>query len=513
VTKLVGTKPAPLEAGLPVLEGLGGIWPSSSFYQQLQYKGPSYEGGCVVKLAAKKTCALVEYEHVVRMQALLPQNSLLASEVVVDVSLTLGLGTIQEPAFIPKGTVVDANLRVLILSPESFKELCGILRGRAPKVQVCAMALPLSLTLVLKGMHVSVGLDFWVQILETKSSLALYPYITSDSLHGGPAAANTPRKPFPRLVLPADSTPGKEGMALYSSAHAPLAVQCGTSQKVRMQVRDMPSLPAMAVNRLHPTVWTKAVPLKALRDTTGQQSDGDGKVPVQLVEAIPTSWQAWDSWSPSSVTVTGDQVEVSLAPACGATASVGLHMVCLQLSYALDDECMGGGGGAAECMPSNFGCRLENPNNPGRCFVTSAPSRCIHYLVTDAAATVVARHTAAPPLTPTPAPPPPPPPPLQPTLVPVGEAPQTVRHGNTTVHHVLDFPRGLHLPDPQVQIQRYHVPATSASLPPTQAPVCSGTPRAAVQHVATRQGATVEHQTHSCTCTKRACCQPHPAWP
>ena len=465
VRKLVGTKPAPLDAERPVLEGLGGIWPSSPFYQQLQYKGPSYEGGCAVKLAAKKTCALVEYEHVVRMQALLPQNALLASEVVVDVSPTLGLGTIQEPAFIPKGTMVDAHLRVLILSPESFKELCGILRGRASQVQVCAMALPLHLTLALKGMHVSVGLDFWVQILEPKSSQELYPYITSDSLHGGPAAANTPRKPLPRLVLPADSTPGKEGMALYSSAHAPLAVPCGISQKVRMEVRDMPSLQAMAVNRLHPTVWTKAVPLKAPRGTAGEQSDGDGKVPVQLVEAIPTAWQAWDSWSPPSVTVTGDQVEVSLAPACGATASVGLHMVCLQVSYALDDECMGGGG-VAGCMPSNFGCRLENPNNPGRCFVTSAPSRCIHYLVTDAAATVVARHTAAPSPTPTPAPPPPPPPPLQPTLVPVGEAPKTVSHGNTTVHHVLDFPRGLQLPDPQVQIQRSHVPAMSVSLPP-----------------------------------------------
>ena len=456
--QLVGSKPAPLDAQRPVLEGLGGIWPSSSFYQELQYKGPSYEGGCVVKLAAKKTCALVEYEHVVRMQSLLPQNAMLASEVVVDVSPTLRLGTIQEPAFIPKGTMVDAHLRVLILSPERFKELCGILRGRASKVQVCAMALPLNLNLALNGTSVSVGLDFWVQILEPKSSRALYPYITSDSLHGALAAANTPRNPLPRLVLPADSTPGNEGMALYSSSHAPLVVPCGTSPKVRMQVRDIPSLPAMAVNRLHPTVCTKAVPLKAPRGTTGEQSDEDGKVPVQLVEAIPTAWQAWDSWSPPSVTVTGDEVEVSLAPACGATASVGLHMVCLQVVYALDDEC-----GVAGCMPSNFGCRLENPNNQGRCFVTSAPSRCIHYLVTDAAATVVARHTATPPPTPTPAPPPPPPPPLQPTLVPVGEAPKTVSHGNTTVHHVLDFPRGLHLPDPQVQIQRSHVPAMSVS--------------------------------------------------
>jgi len=218
-----------------------------------------------------------------------------------------------------------------------------------------------------------------------------------------------------------------------------------------MQVRGLPSLAGLAVNRLHPTVLTKAVPVDALMSSAGVQSIGDAKVPVQLVEAMPTQWQPWDAWNATSVTVTEDQVVVKLAPACGVMASVGLHMVCLQISYALDDACMSAAGEAG-CQPSNFGCRLENPDAPGRCFVTTAPSRCIHYMVTDAGAAPVAHHTVSPPATPPP-PPPPPAPALQPELVRVGEPDEPVLHGNTSVHHVLDFPRGLQLPDPHVQIK------------------------------------------------------------
>jgi len=422
--------------------------------------GPWYEGGCVVQLAAKKTCALVEYEHVVRVQSLVPHNPLLPGQDGVGAAPTLKLGAMEEPGFIPEGTLVDAHARVLILSPQSCKALCSRVRGRAPNLQTCAIALPLSLTLALgvEGVEVSVGLDFWVQVLEPKSSQVLYAaamYQTSQSVH-----APYPRNPLPRLVLPADSTSGKEGMALYTGARAALAVECGTTQEVTMQVRGLPSLAGLAVNRLHPTVLTKAVPVDALMSSAGVQSIGDAKVPVQLVEAMPTQWQPWDAWNATSVTVTEDQVVVKLAPACGVMASVGLHMVCLQISYALDDACMSAAGEAG-CQPSNFGCRLENPDAPGRCFVTTAPSRCIHYMVTDAGAAPVAHHTVSPPATPPP-PPPPPAPALQPELVRVGEPDEPVLHGNTSVHHVLDFPRGLQLPDPHVQIKRLPAPEPCA---------------------------------------------------
>jgi len=120
--------------------------------------------------------------------------------------------------------------------------------------------------------------------------------------------------------------------------------------------------------------------------------------------------------------------------------------VCLQLLYALDDECAPAA--AAGCHPSNFGCRLENPGQAGRCYAMSAPSRCLFYTVTDSAQQATPRHTAPPAPRATPPPTTPPPAPSQPTIVAVAEPPVARSH----VHHVLDFVATLE--DPQQQLLR-----------------------------------------------------------
>ena len=433
----MGLKPSALPSR-PVLEGLGGVWPSLPMYNDLQYMGPSYQGGGVVQTAAKKTNALVEYEHVVKLHKLMPFDSLLPTEISQGTP-TFELGTLSAPAFMPDGTMLDTHEGVLVLSPAFYKDLCKTLRNRAPKLQVCAMALPVTVNVASGDLRVSVSLDFWVQVLEPKTMDHLY------TDHAEYVAY--PLNPLPRLVFPNDTTPGNEGMALYASAEKSLQMACDTTRELIMPVAGVPSLAALSVNRLHSTVWTRAVPLAA-----ATQSDDEARTPVTMLEPVPSAWHSSDAWDIAHVAVSGTDVKLTLAPKCDRKGSRGLQMVCLEVMYALDDHCMGDTN--VGCNPSNYGCRLENANSAGRCYATSAPSRCLYYTVTNPAETAVPRHTAPPMPAETLPPTTPPPAPTQPVIDAVAEPPvaQNVQH----IQHVLDLV--AHLPDPHIQIQRYPGP-------------------------------------------------------
>jgi len=454
VRMLVGTKPLALPHR-PVLEGLGGGWPNLPMYNELRYTGPSYQGG-VVQMAAKKTNALVEYEHVVKLQKLMPYDSLLLSEISHGTP-SFELGTVSSPAFMPAGTMIDSHEGVLVLSPASYKDLCLEVRGRAPELQFCAIALPVRVTVTAADGHtISASLDFWVQVLEPKKMEDLYSDISN--LKTMPEYMAYPPNPLPRLVFPNDTTLGNEGMALYTSATKSLHVQCGTTRVITMPVEGLPTLAALSVNRLKSTDWTKAVPLAE------SQIDSKAKNPVRLLDPVPSAWHASDAWDHEQVHVSGADVKLTLAPTCGRKGSRGLQMVCIQVTYALDDEDIGD-------VPSNYGCHLENPNTAGRCYATSAPSRCLYYTVTNQNDTAMPRHTAPPMPTPTPPPPMPTPAPTQPVIEAVAEPPAAVARANIT--HVLDLV--AHLPDPHAQIKSgelsmYFV-EDLAMLPLGQAPV------------------------------------------
>jgi hypothetical protein len=277
---------------------------------------------------------------------------------------------------------------------------------------------------------------------------SLYPYVAN--LASTPAYVPYPLNPLPRLVFPQDTTAGNEGMSLYSSADRPLQIACDATQIVNMQVAHVPTVAGLSVNRVGPPttsdslVWLKAVPLVAA------QTDTASIVPTTLLDAVPSAWHSSDAWDTNHVSVDGTGVKVTLAPKCSRSGSTGLQMVCLQVSYALDDVCMDSPAGP--CLhPSNYGCRLENPDTPGRCYAMSAPSRCLYYTVTNPAATAMPRHTAPPVPQATPPPPPPLPPPSQPVIEAVEEEPPTPA-AESHITHVLDLP--AHLEDPQVQIQR-----------------------------------------------------------
>jgi hypothetical protein len=161
-------------------------------------------------------------------------------------------------AFVPKNTVVDANEGVLILSPAACKELCTKVYTRAASLAVCAVALPVRMSVSMAGrgvggavrrLTVSVTLDFWVQILEPNSMATLYSY-NMPNVRTLTSFRASPANPLPRIVFPRDTTPGREGMALYSSAENALQLLCGAEQVVTMGVADVPSLAALSVNRL-----------------------------------------------------------------------------------------------------------------------------------------------------------------------------------------------------------------------------------------------------------------------
>jgi hypothetical protein len=397
-----------------VLEGLGGVWPSSSMYDKLRYMGPWYRAKGAVELSAKHTRALVEYEHVVKLQTLVPQDQLLPSLLDSHVTPTFEMGSIAAPGFVPDGTILDTEEGVVVLPPTSLRKLCQDIRRRAPTMPICAMALPVSVVVATSGVRVSAAVDFWVQVLEQKASQL---------------------NPLPRLVA---QEAGPLGEALYSSAADSLPLECGQTKEVKMRLENLPSLTALDVSEMHPSDTSRA---KAV-----DQPDAVFTSPVALIHPVPSAWHSSDAWDPAHVAVSGTDVTVTLAPKCGREGSRGLQTVCLQFIYMLDDECAPPP--ADDCNPSNFGCMLENPNTRGRCYVTSAPSRCIFYTVTNPAQTARPRHTAAPPPEATPAPTPPPPPPAQPTIQGVEDpvVPQT------HVHHVLDFASTLE--DQQRQMHR-----------------------------------------------------------
>jgi len=412
VSSMVGKPPSALDGSRPVLEGMGGIWPSSPMYDELRFMGPCYWGGGAVRLAAKHTKALVEYEHVVKLQTLVPHDHLLPSKLTAPSETTFAMGSLAAPAFVPAGTVLDTAAGMVVLPPGSYRRLCADIRRRAPTLSVCAMALPVTMTVSRGDVRVSVGLDFWVQVLQPTQLV----------------------NPLPRIVFPA----GGDGEALYTSAETSLHMDCSSVRQVAMQVANVPPLSALAVSQPHPTDQTRA---------TAVGPGFTATTPVSLLHPVPSGWHASDAWDPVHVAVSGNEVTVTLAPQCGAPSSRGLQMVCLQVVYALDDACAPPGA-ADGCNPSNYGCRLENPGEPGRCYAMSAPSRCLFYTVTDPNEEALERHTAPPAPQATPPPPTPPPAPTQPTIVAVAEPPVASSH----VHHVLDFVATLE--DPQQQIAR-----------------------------------------------------------
>jgi hypothetical protein len=450
VTTMVGRKPPAKSAGLPVLEGLGGVWPQEAMYDKLRFTGPAYHGGGVVRLGAKHTRGLVEYENVVRLQGFAPRDRLPGGiqypgklemagngngSAQGPHSLAYEFGGLSAPAFIPDGTMLDAREGMLVLSPGSYRGWCAATRARAPGLAACAMALPIRLRARMPGVHVWVDVNFWVQILETSN------------------------RPFPHLILPRDDTPGNEGLSRYTSPEGALPMVCDTFQSITLEVRNVPTVAELNVSRPHPSnpLWK---PHFQQASPMADVNSFDWVIPNTLFQVVPSGWQSSDAVVRVEAerkqilnnTQVVHEVKITFAPVCAHSGSSGLQMLCLQLVYALDDSanwCAG----SQPCLPSNFGCRLENPNAPGRCFVTSVPSHCLYFTVNKTTAVPITRHSVTPPPQKTTSLATTTPPPRQPTITAEPLAAPSMPSLAEHVQHVLDLVATL--PDPLKQIQRY----------------------------------------------------------
>ena len=425
VTTLQGKRPVAKSSKLPVLEGLGGTWPDLPFYEQLRTMGPWYGGGGAVRLAAKRTPARVEYEHVVHLQHFLPGNALLPSLLALGAP-TFELGTLPEPAFVPAGTLLDPSEGVLILPPGPYKSMCTDARTRAPDIKVCATVLAVQARMAVPGIgQMAAGLDLWIQILEPVP------------LQATGATGRWGSNPLPYLGSPVDSG-ANSGMGAYSTADTALQMTCDQDQTVVLPIHALPSLAVMKANKTDQSDGSKAFPIGA-----SAAVQPDSRLDVR------PAWQSSYAWQPpiSHAVVKTNQVELSLAPKCsvfnGNGRPGGLQMLCVQLTYWLDDQVLSGVGDTAAW--SNFGCNLENPSLPGRCFVTSS-SRCVFVHVSPSSPRPYNRTTVLPQATATP-PPSTTPQPSQPVVEAVTKlAASSLGDGMT---HVLD----LKPPDPLAQIK------------------------------------------------------------